>query len=203
MCTGGRLDVPGYLEATRSWFASRDSCHTGILETDSLVLKPDGVWVPQLGETFARVIFCQGYGPANPWFPDLPFNPAKGEILTLKIHGLAESRTVHGGVWLARAGDVFLCGATYDWAQLDTTPTSAGRAHILSGLARLLIDPQAAIEVVEHRAAVRPTMQHFQPIAQVYPEHRQLALLNGLGSKGSLLAPCLADALVEELVTRA
>ena len=48
-------------------------------------------------------------------------------------------------------------------------------------------------EVIGHEAAVRPILRHQYPVVGLHPQHRQLGCFNGLGSKGALQAPWLAD----------
>jgi glycine/D-amino acid oxidase-like deaminating enzyme len=139
-------------------------------------------------------VCCRGFAPGgDPWFGGVRFNAAKGEILTLRIPGLAEQRVVHCGVWLApQGGDVFRCGATYSWDRLDCDPTAAGRAEIESRLREFLRLP---VEVLDHHAAVRPVVDAGFPVLGRHPAFPQLAYFNGLGSKGSLLAPLFAGQL--------
>jgi glycine/D-amino acid oxidase-like deaminating enzyme len=50
--------------------------------------------------------------------------------------------------------------------------------------------------VVDHQAGVRPVIDAGYPALGRHPAYPQLAYFNGLGSKGSLLAPFFADQLV-------
>lgn len=195
-----RLDVPPYLDTSRECFRR----HGAYLATDidpsrDMELTASGVRLPRLGVEARGLVFCRGFAPAaDPWFGGIRFNAAKGEILTLRIPGLAEDRVVHRGVWLApQGGEVFRCGATYTWDDLTTGPTAAGRAEIESRLREFLRLP---FEVIGHHAAVRPVIDAGFPALGRHPEFPRLAYFNGLGSKGSLLAPFFADQLVACLV---
>lgn len=195
MAPAGRLDVPAYLDASRSVFAADGGFLTADLDPGrDVVPEPDGVRLPGLGIRAKAVVFCQGFaGRSNPWFPDLPWNPAGGEVLTLRIPGLAEGRVVHRGVWLAPAGDgLFLAGSTYDRDDLTPTPTARGRDEILTKLRTFLRLP---FDVVEHRAGVRPIVAGLRPVCGAHPAHPRLAYLNGLGSKGVLTAPTVTGKL--------
>lgn len=199
MKLAGRLDVPGYLTASRDFF-QKDG---GFIEADldlksDVELQGDGVRLPRLGVTSTRLIFCQGFDAVdNPWFRDVEFKPAKGEILTLKVPGLAESRVVHQGVWLAPLGaQLFKAGSTYDWDHLDCIPTDVGRSEIEAKLKKFLRLPY---EVLDHQAAVRPIHRNQFPVVGLHPLHQQLGYFNGLGSKGSLHAPYFARQFVRYL----
>ena len=104
---------------------------------------------------------------------------------------MAEERVVHRGIWLAPLGDeVFRVGSTYTWEPLDTRPTPEGRAVIESKLRDFLKVPY---KILDHQAAVRPVIDAGYPVLGRHPEHPRLAYFNGLGSKGSLLAPFFAE----------
>lgn len=193
MPTAGRLEVARYLDASRRQLPVM----TADLAAD-FDLSGDGVRVVRLGLTADRVAFCRGVGDVgNPWFADVRFHPAKGEILTVRIPGLAETRIVHHGVWLVPlGGHLFRVGATFDRDNLDTVPTAAGREEVLAKLRALV---RRAVKVVEHQAAVRPVIAAGRPTLLRHPTDPRLWLFNGLGSKGSLLAPYFAAQLAETI----
>jgi len=194
-----RLDAPRFLDAYRTCFQEHHASRAFDLDPAADV-EPTaaGVRLPRLGITAGWVIFCEGAaGVGNPWFPTVPYNPAKGEVLTLRVPGLGETRPVHRGVWLApQGGDVFLAGSTYDRDDLTPAPTAAGRAAIEAGLHEFLTLP---FEVLGHRAGVRPVLRTTKPMLGVHPTHRRLAVLTGLGSKGALYAPTYGAMLVDHL----
>jgi glycine/D-amino acid oxidase-like deaminating enzyme len=193
-----RLDVPRYLDVSRAHFGSCGSYQAAELDPRELKLTASGVRVPGLAGEARVVIFCRGFdASADPRFGAVRFNAAKGEILTVRVPGLAEDRVVHRGVWLAPAGnEVFRVGATYTRDQLDTQPTAEGRAEIESKLRAFL---KLSFVVLDHQAAVRPVIDAGFPVLGRHPQHPQLAYFNGLGSKGSLLAPYFAEQLARHL----
>ncbi len=195
MIEGGRLNVAAFLEASRQRLVRDQQFVAADLDLErDIELTTSGVWLPRLGVVAQRLIFCQGIDATdNPWFQHVRFKPAKGEILTLRIAGLTEERIVSRGVWLMPLGNsLFRAGATYEWNELDSMPTEKGRDEICSRLREFLRLP---FEVIGHDAAVRPILRHQYPVVGRHPQHRQLGCFNGLGSKGALQAPWLADHL--------
>jgi glycine oxidase len=186
MTTAAQLDVPGYLDASREFFLKRGEYE---------VRDWQGHTVPPLSE---QVIFCQGFQSIpNPWFAGVPFQAAQGEILTLRIPGYREPRILNHGIWLAPAADgLYRAGSTYSWDKLDSQPTPEGRAEIEAKLREFLMLP---FEVVDHRAAVRPVILESRPRMGLHPQFPNLGFFNGLGSKGSLLAPFFAGQFAEFL----
>jgi glycine/D-amino acid oxidase-like deaminating enzyme len=195
MPTAAQVDVPAYLAASRARFGRDDSYLAVSLDPGrDIELTPTGVRIPRLGVAASEFHFCDGTSAAdNPWLSDLRFNPAAGEILTVRVPGLNERRVVHRGVWLAPVGgDLFRTGSTYRWDDLRPVPTATGRDEITAKLRAFLRLP---FEVVGHEAALRPVLVGGRPFAGRHPAHPQLGFLNGLGSKGALLAPTFAAQL--------
>lgn len=191
-----QLHVAEYLRASHAFFGER--VRVARIDPTTLAVGSDHLCVPEWNEAYRVAVFCQGAaGRANPLFDPLPFAPAKGEMLMLRIPGLNEDRIVNRGVWIVReSGDIYRAGSTYDRNRLDTTPTAAGRAEIETRLREFL---QVPFEVVDHVAGVRPILDDRKPTIGRHPRWNSLALFNGLGSKGSLQAPYFADQLANGL----
>ena len=200
MGDGAQLDVLKYLSTSRQTF-ERDGGYAicDLSLPSDIEMNADRVSVPRMGVVAKTMIFCEGAAAThNPWFHEVQFKPAKGEILTLRIPGYIEGRVIHRGVWLAPVGDdLFKAGATYDWKNLDSNPTPAGRDEIVANLKDLLRMP---FEVVSHQAAVRPIHRNQYPVMGLHPSKPQLGFFNGLGSKGSLQAPFFADQFARALM---
>lgn len=184
-----RLDVASFLSARRSMLGDRFQIQD-INPNETVV---EGEVVRMLdGLTASALTFCCGFYPEpNPWFPNVEFEAAKGEMLLLKIPELTTRETIHAaGIWLAPGpNETYRAGATYDWDDLSPTPTPAGRAWLEQRLHRFLATD---FEIVDHLAAVRPIVMGRQPVVQAHPKHPHIRMINGLGSKGSLHAPVLA-----------
>ncbi len=197
--TGGQLDVPKFLEASRNVFASEGQYLSAMLSLpEDLEIPPQEISLPRWDVRANRVIFCQGFAArTNPWFGRLPFDAAKGEILTLRIPGLTERQVIHRGIWLAPlGGELFCAGATYDRENLNDDPTLKAREEIRDQLQSFLRLP---FEVLEHHAAVRPIVIGRHPVIGLHPRFPQLGCFNGLASKGTLQAPFIANQFADFL----
>lgn len=199
MRDAARLHVSSFLDQTRQYFASRGQFRQVNLnlETD-IVVEGDGVFVHGLNLRCSAVALCQGYQHrAHQFFPAIPDNPAKGEILRVRLDHYRSESVVHKGIWLVpdtnNDGQTsYLLGATFDRSSLDQHPTVAGRDELLTGLKQITLEPA---EVIDHMAAVRAGMHRRRPIVGRQPDHDRVFLLNGLGSRGALLAPVAAHTL--------
>ncbi len=199
MRNAARLNVRRFLDQTRSYFSSLNQYLQADLSVDAdIQVTDDRVAIASLNICSSSVVFCQGWQPStNPWFPEIPDGPAKGEILRVKLANYAEDKVVHQGVWVvpdSTEGQVGVClvGATYDRDQLNQEPTVSGRCELLRGLKQI---SDGIPEVIEHVAAVRAGTRRRKPILGQHPEHDRVFVLNGLGSRGALLAPVAADVL--------
>ena len=201
MRDAARLNVPRFLEQTRQYFSSHGRYQQAELNLDTdIVINDSGVLVARLDIRSACVVFCQGYQPIrNSWFPAIPDGPAKGEILRVRLSDYPEDRVVHQGIWLVPDGSeadeaFFLLGATYDRVNLNNEPTTAGREELLSGLKQITSEIPI---IMDHVAAVRAGMKRRRPIIGQHPDSDRVFVLNGLGSRGALLAPAAAQALTD------
>lgn len=200
MTTAARLDVRAYLDATRARLEADGAFQTGEIDpATDIASDHSGVHIPRFNLSANWLIFCQGYG-TNVLFYGIPFNAAKGEVLTLKCGTVSECPIVHKGAWFAPLeGDLALAGSTYERDVLDNVPTAAGRAQIEAKL-RAMTD--APLEVIDHRAGVRPVLLDGRPILGMHPRFPRIGLFNGLGSKGALLAPHFAMQFANALLGR-
>lgn len=192
MSPAGRLRVADYVEATDAHFTAEGRCFKGDIGTDDLQSSGGGWFIPKIGVSAKNVVVCSGAA-RNAWFPNVPNNPARGDILTVQIPDYDIHETAHRSIWIAANEDgTQTVGATYDWDRLDNEPRADGCIELLEKLERLIPGP---VEVLNHNAAVQPIMRDYRPVVGRHPEHANLYVLNGLGSKGTLLAPSMATAL--------
>jgi glycine/D-amino acid oxidase-like deaminating enzyme len=145
-------------------------------------------------------LFSEGfYGSENPLFSWLPWNPAKGEILTIKI--LSEiswgEEIVNAGIFIVPIGNqTYRVGATYAWHEFSFLPTEKARIDLIAKLDKLL---KVSYQIIGQEAGVRPATKLRRPFVGLHPEQKRFAIFNGLGSKGVSLAPYFAQQLVDFL----
>ncbi|WP_291119263.1 NAD(P)/FAD-dependent oxidoreductase [Flavobacterium sp. UBA6135] len=145
-------------------------------------------------EKFKHVIFAEGYGiHSNPYFSLLPLDGTKGELLIIKAPDLKLDVIIKSSVFILPLGnDLYKVGATYNWEDKTPTPTEEGKQELLSHLKELL---HCDFEVVSHLAGVRPTVKDRRPMVGRHPNYSNLHVLNGLGTRGVMLAPAMAKVL--------
>lgn len=194
----GYLLTRSLLSCLKAYFIANDSYRQADIDYRDIRLQPSLRWQDIAPR---RIIFCEGYrATQNPWFCGLPFQPVKGEILTLEHQAELVDKILNYGNWLIPLNDHQIrIGATFDRESLDTRITEQGKIDLLNALSQ--ISPTLThATLINHQANIRPCTQDRQPFIGSHPMHKQLAIFNGFGAKGSLQIPWhsrhFADALL-------
>ncbi len=150
-----------------------------------------------------RLVFCEGYrGQENPWFRHLPFQPVKGEIMTLTSQQPLTDTILNAGHWLIPLDKHhYRLGSTYQHQPLNNEATEEGRQFLIRALGKLIKD-HGPIEIIGHRAGVRPATRGTQPFLGPSEQNPRLHIFNGFGAKGSLLIPWYAERYAAFLQSR-
>jgi glycine oxidase len=138
-----------------------------------------------------HIVFSEGFGMhANPFFNYLPLDGTKGELFVIRAVDLDLDVIVNTSVFILPMGNnLFKVGATYNWEDKTCTPTEAGKQELIDRLKEILT---CDFEIIEHFAGVRPTVKDRKPLLGTHQLHKNLHILNGLGTRGVMLAPAMA-----------
>ncbi|CAN5155614.1 FAD-dependent oxidoreductase [soil metagenome] len=142
-----------------------------------------------------HLFFSEGHlNTKNPWFKFLPIKPAKGQLLHVYIPGLQLTEVINRGCYLLPLGNErFVLGSTFDNDVVDEIPTKNAEEDLLNRLQKFLTLP---IRIESRFAGIRPAVQDRRPIIGTHPQHKNISIINGMGSKAVLLSPWLAEKLV-------
>jgi len=181
-----RVDFPKLIRVMRDYLVAQGQFQEKILDYQE---------VTTLQQSYDALVFCEGFRAANnPFFPDLPWQLAKGEALLfrfLEAPHLETSSLLKRTISLVPLSNgVFWAGGTYQWQYPDLLPSPQERDYLEYHLKEML---RAPYEILDHVAAVRPTVKDRRPIIQQSQKHPKLFIFNGLGTKGALLAPFFAE----------
>jgi glycine/D-amino acid oxidase-like deaminating enzyme len=150
--------------------------------------------------TAQKIIFCDGVdSTTNPWFRLLPFAPNKGEAMIIEAEDLFNGHIFKRGLMLAPlpAAGVFWVGSNYQWEFTDDRPSEHFYKQTINLLQNWLKVP---FKVLEHKAAIRPATVERRPFVGFHPAFPVIGILNGMGTKGTSLAPFFANQLTQHLV---
>ena len=145
-----------------------------------------------------HIIFAEGFGMLlNPFFSKLPLDGTKGELLLIKAPNLDVDVILKSSIFIIPLGnDLYKVGATYNWEDKTNVPTEAAKKELLANLSELI---KCDFEIIDHYAGVRPTVKDRRPLVGSHPIHKNIHVLNGLGTRGVMLAPAMALALFNNI----
>lgn len=145
-----------------------------------------------------RIVFAEGFGMlSNPYFSNLPLDGTKGELLLIKAPNLNLDVIIKSSIFIIPLGnDLYKVGATYNWEDKTNIPTEAAKNELVLELKELI---NCEFEILDHYAGVRPTVKDRRPLVGTHPIHHNLHVLNGLGTRGVMLAPAMAKSLFNHI----
>jgi glycine/D-amino acid oxidase-like deaminating enzyme len=186
---GATVLLNNLLPAWRDYLKQHNSLREERFELSDL--KPGQENVVYADITARYLIFCEGAATVNnPWFNYIPFLLNKGEVLQVQIPGFSTPDIIKRSVSLVPQGeDTYWVGATFAWDYPDDAPTTEKRDILEKGLQQLLKVPY---KVLDQLAAIRPSGTDRRPIMGLHPKYPSLGIFNGLGTKGTSLAPAMA-----------
>jgi glycine/D-amino acid oxidase-like deaminating enzyme len=76
-------------------------------------------------------------------------------------------------------------------------PTETGKAELIE---KIEADLNIPYTIMDHQAAIRPTIKDRRPVLGTHPEYANLILFNGLGTKGASLGPYWTSEMVRFLI---
>ncbi len=192
----GRIDTKLLLKTYYSYLKQKEVLIDETFNFDALVLKQD--YISYKSIKAKKIIFATGYGlKRNSYFNYLPLNGTKGELLTIKAPDLKESCVIKSSVFIIPLEeDLYRVGATYKWKDKTNIPTKEAKSELLEKLNTFL---KSKYEVVNHVAGIRPTVADRRPLLGKHPEHANMYVLNGFGSRGVMIAPYASNLLLENI----
>ena len=141
-----------------------------------------------------RVVFSEGFGlKQNPFFNYLPLTGVKGETIIIYAPDVLIDFQIKSSVFVLPLGNnYFKIGATFNRFDKTSTPTKEGKQELIDKLSKVVDVPY---KIIEHTAGVRPTVKDRRPLLGNHPIHKNLFVLNGLGTRGVMIAPTMAKQL--------
>jgi glycine/D-amino acid oxidase-like deaminating enzyme len=186
--SSGFIDTVTYLEAVKDLFLREDAYVASAFDP-----------LTHESSQAKGIIFCEGtMALENPLFNWVPIRPLKGETLEITLPTDLPFIFNRGVYVVPQGGTAFRVGSTYS-RDISPGPTPAGKAELTQKLDALLTIPYTT---GHHSWGIRPTTPDRKPLLGRHPEHKNVWISNGLGTKGVSLAPwssgMLCDALLDE-----
>ncbi len=192
-----RVHFAEILKAYKQYLQNKSSYLEDRFDYSKLVILDQGFTYEDY--TFTELVFCEGYQTIhNPFFPKIGMAPSKGEVLIVKIPNANFRKMYKDKVFFVHQyDDIYWVGSGYDWDISSEAPTEKAFKTLSDEVARVLKVPY---EIMEHKAAIRPTMHGRRPVFKVHQEISNMYLFNGLGTKGGSIGPFAAAQFARYIV---
>ncbi len=198
LMNGAWVDLPKLLADVRAELLTGGNLTEAAFDPADVVASSDGVTWRTVRA--GAIVYCDGYKSAQRGpFKYLPWQPAKGEALTLYASVPDKPFILNREGWALPLGQgVWRTGTNWQWDQLDETPTEAQKEKLI-GRFRGYFGQDMQVEVTAHIAGVRPCTSDNHPFLGAHPTQPRTYLFNGLGPRGTVWAPAMADEMAAYL----
>ncbi|RAJ15185.1 NAD(P)/FAD-dependent oxidoreductase [Olleya aquimaris] len=188
----GRIDTKLLIEKYRQALSNKKLIITEQFKYDKLIINANGVDYKNISAK--HMVFAEGFGVKNnPFFNHLPLQGSKGQLLTIHAPDLKLDYVLKSSVFIIPLGnDLYRIGATYEQNDKNNSITQEAKQTLLD---KLKTFTDFNFEVVNHVAGVRPTVKDRKPLVGQHHTHKNLHILNGMGSRGVMIAPYIANQL--------
>jgi len=192
----GRIDTKKLVDIYRAYLEKRTLIKFDQFNHQLIKFYPNHLSYEDIDAS--RIVFCEGFGMReNIFFNYLPLNEVKGELITIYAPKLKIDFQLKSTLFVLPLGDdVYKVGATFNWSDKTSNPSKEGREELIEKLEKVINVPY---KILSQTAGIRPTIKDRRPLVGTQPAFPNLAILNGLGTRGVMIAPTMAKALFNYL----
>jgi glycine oxidase len=192
----GYVDTALLLQSYHSYLLKNNLLNIESFQYDKLDVNDNNISYKNI--KFKHIVFAEGFGMhSNPFFNDLPLDGTKGELFIIKATNLNLDVIVNTSVFILPLGEnLFKVGATYNWSDKTNIPTEEGKQELIQRIKEIL---NCDFEIIQHFAGVRPTVKDRKALIGTHKTHKNVHILNGMGTRGVMLAPTMAKILFENI----
>ncbi len=196
----GWLDCITFMNAVKSHFIFKNCFLEGSyqFETNQIISNENISTLPANG----IIVNCTGFQAANhPLWSSLPWQLAKGEIITIKTD-IKLNHILNHAVFVCPTTEAneYKVGATYIWNDNSNEVSQSGINELETKLKSFYNLP---FKILNAEAEVRPTVKNRKPFLGRHPQFSSQYIFNGFGSKTVSMAPYFANHFCEYLLQEA
>ena len=192
------VDVNAITKTWRQYLENKNALVTENFNEEELLVL-DG-YIQYKNITAEKIIYCNGINASlSKYWKQLPFVPNKGQALIADIKDLSTDYIYKFGhlSLIPWQNNLWWIGASNELNFISAEPTDDFCKSTKAALTNIL---KVNFEIKEHLSSVRPAAVERRPFVGLHPVYNQMAILNGMGSKGCSLAPWFAKELAENLI---
>jgi glycine/D-amino acid oxidase-like deaminating enzyme len=190
---GAWVDAPLFLNKWRSFLVNQNLISEEKFHYQQLVFSTNNEPIYNNAK-FKSIIFCEGNGiTENPWFGHYPWVPTKGDLLLIEPKKSIPTKNIinrNGFLLPLNENNQWLAGSTYHWNDKSPLPSEKAKDEIIEKIKKMIA---VDFTIVNHWSGIRPGVADRRPVIGSHPKNNHLQLFNGMGTKGFLLAPGLAN----------
>ena len=188
----GRINTKTLIDEFKNQLRNNNQLIEATFDYDALILDNDIITYNNI-ET-KHIVFAEGFGlNQNPFFNNLPLKGTKGKLLIIYAPKLNIDFVLKSGGFLIPLGEhKYIVGATYEWKDKSNNTTETAKEELID---KLKVFINCDFEICNQVAGIRPTVIDRRPLVGQHEIHKQLYVLNGLGTRGVMIAPFVAQKL--------
>lgn len=192
----GRIDTKKLVDAYRVYLKGAHKIRFEQFDHEQIKFKENGLLYKDISSK--KMVFSEGFGlKGNLFFNYLPLNEVKGELITIYAPKLEIDFLLKSTLFVLPLGDHFYkVGATFNWKDKTSIPSEEGKNELIEKLKKVIHVPY---DIIDQTAGIRPTVRDRRPLVGKHPAFKGLAVLNGLGTRGVMIAPTVAKQLFNHL----
>jgi glycine oxidase len=192
----GRIDTSQLVKSYRNYLLEVEKLEVNGFQYELLKIESEYIQYKDIRATY--IVFAEGYGVSkNPFFNYLPLNGTKGEMLTIEAPDLKMEFIMKSSVFIVPLGhDLFWIGATYERQDKTHSITESAKEQLVDKLRQII---KCDFKIVKQVAGIRPTTKDRRPLVGAHPEHKNIFVLNGLGTRGVMISPYVAEQLFNHI----
>jgi len=193
----GWLDCNSFMQAVKSYFVNKNQYQEGkyVFDSNEIVKEGNLIKIP----LNSKIVNCAGFQASlHPVWANLPWQLAKGEIVTVKSQ-VKLHNVINKTVFLCPTpiANEYKCGATYIWNTIDNAASQNGTDELTQKLTSFF---RVKFDIIKTEAEVRPTVKNRKPFLGNHPSYPNEYIFNGFGSKTVSMAPYFAIHFCEFLL---
>jgi len=191
----GYVNVQDMIFSFKKYATEHNSFLQSDFDYDELKINEGEIFYKDL--TAKNIIFCEGASlVSNPLFSWLPFNLVKGELLLLELEYIPDV-IFNKNIFILPLDDKHcIAGATYNWDDRTTDTTVEAKETLKEKIDQLL---KISYKITDQKAGIRPATKDRRPFLGTHPEHKNVFVFGGLGTKGVSIAPLYAHLFFDYL----
>ncbi len=143
-----------------------------------------------------KIVFSEGFSARNnPFFKKELVIPNKGEFITISAPKLQLHALLKSSIFVVPlGGDLYKIGATYNREDTTLSVTQKAGDELIAKFKKISSVPY---EIIDHVAGMRPTTLDRRPLLGNCPNQENIFFFTGLGTRGMISAPSLAQKLFD------